>query len=86
MLRALYVTPRGDAFVDLSAAISQEHPGGSTAELLTVYTVVNAITVNLPAIQRVQILVDGKSVDTIAGHVDVRRPLQKNDTVIQNSK
>ena len=86
MLRAFYVTPRGDAFVDLSATVSRGHPGGTWAEVLTVYAVVNAITTNLPAVQRVQILVDGKSVDTLAGHVDVRRPLQRNDAVVQDSK
>jgi hypothetical protein len=40
--------------------------------------VVNAITVNLPAIMRVQILIDGKEADTLAGHVDLRHPLRKN--------
>jgi hypothetical protein len=80
------VTDRGDAFVDLSANVSTAHPGGTTAELLTVYAIVNAVTANLPAVQRVQILVDGKSVDTIAGHIDVRRPLQRDDTLIQNAK
>ena len=66
-LRAFYVTERGDAFVDLSREVSAHHPGGSFTELLTVYAIVNAVTANLPAIQRVQILVDGKEVDTLAG-------------------
>ena len=56
------------------------HPGGSLDELLTVYTIVDALTVNLPAVTAVQILVDGKEVDTLAGHVDLRRPLAKNLT------
>jgi spore germination protein GerM len=74
-LRAFYVSDRGDAFVDLSPEISTGHPGGSQAELLTVYALVNAITANLPAVRRVQILVNGRDVDTLAGHVDLRRPL-----------
>ncbi len=77
-LRDVFVTERGDAFVDLSADVTAKHPGGSLAELLTVYTIVNALTVNLPAIVRVQILVDGKEVDTLAGHVDLRHPLAKS--------
>jgi hypothetical protein len=77
-VRGLYITPRGDAFVDLSPEVSTGHTGGSVAELFTVYTIVNALTVNLPAISGVQILVDGKEVDTLAGHVDLRRPLGKN--------
>lgn len=78
MLRALFLTERGDAFVDLSADVTAKHTGGSLDELFTVYAIVDALTVNLPAITRVQILVEGKEVDTIAGHVDVRHPLQKN--------
>ena len=62
-----------------SAAKSRtNHPGGALDELFTIYAIVNALTVNLPAITRVQILVDGKEVDTLAGHVDLRHPLQKN--------
>jgi spore germination protein GerM len=74
-IREVFVTERGDAFVDLSAELSTHHSGGSLDEILTVYTIVNALTVNLPAISRVQILVDGKEVDTLAGHVDLRHPL-----------
>jgi hypothetical protein len=64
--------------VDLSAEVARNHPGGSIDEILTVYTIVNALTDNLPAITAVQILVDGREVDTLAGHVDLRRPLRKN--------
>jgi spore germination protein GerM len=77
-LRDVYVTERGDAFIDLSGEIVAKHPGGSLLEIFTVYTLVNALTVNLPAVTRVQILVDGKEVDTLAGHVDLRHPLSKN--------
>jgi hypothetical protein len=77
-LRALYVGDRGDAFVDLSSEVRTAHTGGALDELFTTYAIVNALTVNLPAITRVQILVDGKEVDTLAGHVDLRRPLQKS--------
>jgi len=82
-LRAFYVTDRGDAFVDLSNRVSTAHPGGSMTELLTVYAIVNAVTANLPAIQRVQLLVEGQEVDTIAGHVDVRRPLTRDTSLVR---
>jgi spore germination protein GerM len=77
-LRAVFVSPRGEAFVDLSGEVARNHGGGSLDELFTVYAIVNALTVNLPAITAVQILVDGKEVDTLAGHVDLRRPLGRN--------
>jgi hypothetical protein len=77
-LRGLFIGERGEAFVDLSGDVTSRHLGGALDELFTVYVIVNALTVNLPAIVRVQILIDGKEVDTLAGHVDLRHPLQKN--------
>jgi len=85
-LRAFYVTSRGDAFVDLSREAAANHPGGSFTELMTVHAIVNAVTANLPAIQRVQILVDGKETDTLAGHVDLRRPLARDDSLVATNE
>jgi hypothetical protein len=77
-LRALYLNEKGDAFVDLSGEVRTNHAGGALYELFTIYAIVDALTVNLPAVARVQILIDGKEMDTLAGHVDLRHPLQKN--------
>ena len=44
------------------------------AELLTVYSIVNSLTANFPAVKRVQILVDDRQAPTLAGHVDLTRP------------
>jgi spore germination protein GerM len=85
-LRALYLTERGDAFVDLSADARTKHTGGALDELFTVYAIVNALTTNLPAVKRVQILIEGKEVDTLAGHVDLRHPLQKNLKWVKTEK
>jgi sporulation and spore germination protein len=82
-LRAVYLTERGDAYVDLSREAVTAHPGGTLSELLTVYTIVNALTVNLPAVHSVQILIDGKEVETLAGHIDLRQPLAKNLGLVQ---
>ena len=85
-LRALYVTDRGDAFVDLTVAARTKHTGGALDELFTVYAIVDSLTVNLPAITRVQILLEGKEVDTLAGHVDLRHPLQKSLQWVRTEK
>jgi hypothetical protein len=82
-LRGLYLSGNNEVFVDLEGAIRAKHPGGSMNEMFTVYTIVNAITVNLPDVQQVQLLIDGREVDTLAGHVDLRRPLRKNEALIQ---
>jgi hypothetical protein len=85
-LRGVYVSQRGDAFVDLSVEARTKHPGGALEELFTVYAIVNALTTNLPAVIRVQILVEGKEVDTLSGHVDLRHPLQKNLKWVRTEK
>lgn len=95
LLRAVYVSEREcdaagackrDAFVDLSLEARTKHTGGALDELFTIYAIVDAVTVNLPAISRVQILVDGKEADTLAGHVDLRHPLEKNLKWVRTEK
>lgn len=77
-VRAVYLTGKGEAFVDLSKDIVSAHSGGSLDETLAVFAIVNAVTVNLPDIESVQLLVEGKEVDTLAGHVDLRHPLKRS--------
>lgn len=83
-IRGFYITAQQDAFIDFSPELSTRHPGGSTTELLTVYAIVNAVVANLPTIQRVQILIDGKEVDTLAGHVDLRGPLRPDLSLLRD--
>jgi spore germination protein GerM len=78
-LKAVFVSDKGEAFVDLSPELRSNQPGGTTNEILTTYTLVNALTLNLPAITSVQILIDGKEVETLAGHLDLRRPLEQDE-------
>jgi hypothetical protein len=47
-----------------------------------VYSVVNTITTNFPAVTRVQILVGDRPVTSLAGHVDVSRPLPADMTLV----
>ena len=82
-LRALYLNEKGEAYVDLSKEAAAAHTGGSQDERLTIYTIVNALTANLPAVTSVQLLVDGKEVDTLAGHIDLRKPLEKNLDLVE---
>lgn len=84
-LRGIFVSERNEVFVDLDPAIRTAHPGGTLRELMTVYTIVNAVLTNLPNLQEVQILIGGQEADTLAGHVDLRRPLRKNDALVAQS-
>jgi hypothetical protein len=82
-VRAIFATEGGEVFVDLTREIASGHPGGSMNETLTVYTIVNVLTTNLPAVTAVQVLVEGKEVETLVGHIDLRRPLEKNLAWVQ---
>ncbi|RJP74426.1 MAG: hypothetical protein C4532_02460 [Candidatus Abyssobacteria bacterium SURF_17] len=71
----------GDTLVlDFSRELQTNHSGGSAGELLTVYSIVNTLAENIHGISRVQILVEGNEVETLAGHLDLREPLSPNTT------
>jgi hypothetical protein len=80
-LRGLKIKDR-IAFLDFTTEISREHPGGSTAELLTIYSIVNSLILNFPEIKKVQLLVEGQKVDTLAGHINCRYPLIERGDLI----
>ena len=61
--------------LDFTHELQTNHPGGSTGELLTVYSIVNTMTMNLHGIRRVKILVEGEEVETLAGHLDLSKAL-----------
>jgi spore germination protein GerM len=81
----VFVTARGVAYVNLSKEAAEGASGGSEAELITVYSVVNSLAVNFPAIKRVQILLEDKPRPTLWGHVDLTRPLPPDMTLLATS-
>lgn len=76
-LREVFFSPgSGCVYIDFSGDFSKAHTGGVTAELLTIQSIIKTLKANFPAkIQLVQILIDGKEAETIAGHIDISRPL-----------
>jgi len=66
-------------YLDFSAELVADHPGGSAAEVATVKSIVGTVSSNFPEIRRVQLLVDGLQVGTLAGHVNVYGPLYVED-------
>jgi Sporulation and spore germination len=82
-VRSVFLTDAHEAYVDLGGTIASGQTGGSLDEALTVYAIVNAVTANAPDITGVQILIEGKEVDSLAGHLDLRAPLGKAADWIQ---
>jgi spore germination protein GerM len=82
----VFVTARGVAYVDLSKEAASPAGRGSDDELITVYSVVNSLTSNFPsAVKRVQIVIEDRQVPTLAGHVDLTRPLGPDLTYLAAS-
>ena len=75
----------GTLFVDFSKELKERHPGGSWAEMLTIYSIVDTIIKNFPDIKRVKILVEGEEIETLAGHIDTRLPLTENKDIVKSS-
>lgn len=67
----------GVALVNFSKEVQTKHWGGSTGEAMTLLSLVQSLT-ELPEIQKVQILVEGKKVETLAGHFDITGPLTRS--------
>lgn len=82
-VRGVFLTDAQEAYVDLGGAIVSGHSGGLLDEALTVYAIVNALTVNLPEVTAVQILIEGREVDSLRGHIDLRAPLGRATDWIQ---
>ncbi|MBI5643185.1 MAG: GerMN domain-containing protein [Deltaproteobacteria bacterium] len=71
------------ATVDLSKEVIKNHPGGSTGELLTIYSIVDTITLNFQEIKEVQLLVEGSKEETLKGHIDMEFPLGPDKKIIK---
>jgi len=82
-LRAIYITENGRAYVDLKDGIMAHHPGGSKSELMTIYSIVNSLVLNVPAIHSVKIIVEGRESMSLAGHIDLRYPFKANMLIVR---
>ncbi len=73
-VRQLYIDGEGTAYVDFTRELQANHAGGTAGELLTIYSIVDTLASNLEQVKRVQLLVEGAEITTLAGHIDARRP------------
>jgi germination protein M len=61
--------------VDFSAELRDRHSGGSSGETLTVNAIVHSLG-SLPGVEEVQILIEGKTGQSIGGHMVLSKPLR----------
>lgn len=70
------------AYVDFNDKLVKNNTGGSASEILLVGAIVNTLT-EFHDIQKVQILVEGKKIDTISGHLEIGEPLSRSEKIIK---
>jgi sporulation and spore germination protein len=70
-IRSVYLVDPGLAVIDVNAAFADGHRSGVLSEELTIASLIQTLSVNIPGILKVKILVDGKQRDTLAGHADL---------------
>ena len=70
-IRDVYLVDPGLAVVDLNGDFANSHRSGVLVEELTIASLVQTLSANIPGIVRVKFLVDGGERDTLAGHADL---------------
>jgi Sporulation and spore germination len=70
-VRDVYLVDPGLAVIDVNSAFADGHRSGILVEELTIASLARTLSANIPGINRIRILVDGKSRDTLAGHADI---------------
>lgn len=72
-IRDVYLIDPGMAVINVNSALVDGQTSGVLAEELTLVSIVQTLTSNVPGVMKVKFLVDGKERDTLAGHVDLSR-------------
>lgn len=75
-IRSFFIDETKTAFIDFEKEAFKKHPGGVSAEYLSIYSIVNTLVLNVEGIRKVKFLIGGTEVDTLAGHVALREPFE----------
>jgi hypothetical protein len=70
-VREVFLVDPGLAVLDLNSAFADGQISGVLAEELTMTSMIQTLSTNIPGLVRVKVLVDGKDRETLAGHADL---------------
>jgi hypothetical protein len=70
-IKDVYFISDDTMIVDTTAQFADGHPSGILLEELTLTSLIETLTANVPGITKVKFLVDGKERETLAGHADL---------------
>ncbi len=78
-VRSAYLRSGGILILDFEKAVQYNQGVSAYTELLAVRSLLRTITANYAEVQSVQFLIGGQESETLAGHVDISRPLSLQD-------
>ncbi len=70
-IRDVYFVDPGMAVIDINSALADGQTSGILAEELTLVSIIQTLSINVPGLIKVKFLVDGKERETLAGHIDL---------------
>lgn len=73
VLRDVKIDDAGIAYVNFNKNLTNLHPGSSSAEMASINSLTISLTGNVPEIKKVKILMEGKELTTIKGHISTQK-------------
>jgi hypothetical protein len=82
-IRGVYLDAVGTCYIDLAPAEQREVRASVWEELIALYAMVNTLSQNFEEIKQVRFLVDGREVQTLAGHIELSRKFTKRMDLVK---
>ncbi|HEY6970076.1 MAG TPA: GerMN domain-containing protein [Candidatus Angelobacter sp.] len=70
-IKDVYMINNETVLIDTTAQFADSHPSGILLEEMTICSLIETLTANVPGITKIKFVVDGQERDTLAGHVDL---------------
>ncbi len=70
------------AHVSFDNNLVLRHPGGSASEMATIYSLTNSLIKNISGIKKVKLLIAGKEIGSIKGHINTKLPFTMNKELL----
>jgi spore germination protein GerM len=76
----------GVAYVNFTGNLIKLHPGSSSTEMASINSLTSSLTQNVPEIKKVKILVEGKELTSIKGHISTSKAFLPNPDLLVSMK
>jgi hypothetical protein len=77
-IRDVYFIGHDTLVIDTTAQFANGHPSGILLEEMTLASLIETLTANVPGVNKVKFLVEGNERETLAGHADLMSFYQTN--------